>query len=214
MRTLQLLVAAFALVQLLRYGRAAVQFLLPRVRVWGDATGAPGSPARLRAADALAELGFVGLGVRRERSLGGAVDRTIDCYASPTRATFADVFEDRAHAARVAFFTRFADGAAVLTADHARPSISTRMAQAGALPDAAPGAVLAAHEVAVKRFAAAHGGPIGGDGLEARLVAARAWYRGEGRRELRHGKAPAVVVAGIALLLLASAVGNLMRGGR
>lgn len=212
MRTFHLLIAAFALVQVARYSRRALLFLFPSVRVTGEPGAPPRSARRLRAGAALERLGFVPLGIRRERSALGALAREGDAYASAEQGAFADVVEDGAGAAAVTFFTPFAGGAAVLTADHRRRSTVSPQVQAGGMPDAPLEAVLAAHRVAVQRFAAAHGAPSVAPELEARLSAARAWAVGEGRRELRRANAVAFGVVVLGVAILASAVNALAHG--
>ncbi len=196
MRTFNLLVALFAIVQMLRYARRAALFVVPSVRVSGEPGATPRSAARLRVGAALEELGFAPLGIRRERSPLGAHD--VEASEAP----------------RVVFFTPFRDGAAVLTANFARPAVTTPLVQAGGLANARVEAQLAAHEVAVERFAAAHGTPVVATTLDARLGAARAWYEAEGRRELRRSSAMAFGLVLFAAVLLASAVNILLGGAR
>ncbi|HET9595330.1 MAG TPA: hypothetical protein VFP65_07105 [Anaeromyxobacteraceae bacterium] len=211
MRLFHVLVAAFAVVQALRYARRAFLFLVPRVGVDGDAGAPPRSAARLRVAAQLEELGFVALGIQRERAPLGAHRAEADVYADPSRGSFADVAQ-RGAEPQVTFVSPFPDGAFVVTADHRRPSASGPMLQAGGLPGASLEALLAAHEVAVERFAARHGTPAVATRLEARLAAARGWWAGFGRWELRRAHAPAMAVVAFAIVLLASSVSILLRG--
>jgi len=216
MRTFNLLVAIFAVVQALRYARRALVFAVPAIRVTGEPDEPPRSAPRLRVGAELERLGFVPLGIVRERALLGALDREVDAYADASRGTYGDVWQERgeADAPRLAFYTPFSDGAYVLTANHPRRAVASARAQAGAVVGAAPEAQLAAHEIAVERFAARHGTPAVALDLGARLGAARAWYAGEGRREVRRGAALPFAIAAFALLLLASAVNLLARGAR
>lgn len=214
MRSFDLLVAAFALLQALRYGRRAVPFLLPGVRVTGEPGAPPPGAARLRLSAELERLGFTPLGALRERGPLGA-GRALDAWADGARRAYADVWQEPGGGApRLALFTPFADGAYVLTADHPRRSVATERAQAGAVVDAAPEALLAAHAVAVQRFARRHGPPAVEPDLGARLAAARAWHAGEGRRERRRAAALPFAVAALALVVLASAVKMLAAGAR
>ena len=214
MRTFNLLVALFALVQALRYARRALVFLVPSVRVTGEPDEPPRSAPRLRLGAELERLGFTPLGILHERAPLGALDREVDSYADASRGTYADVSQERgaADAPRLLFYSPFQDGAYVLTANHPRHAVASARAQAGAVVGAAPEAQLAAHEIAVERFAAHHGAPAVALDLAARLDAARAWYAGEGRRELRWGAALSFAIAAFALVLLASAVKLLVRG--
>jgi hypothetical protein len=213
MRSLNLLVAAFALLQCVRYARGALLCLWPAVRIWGEAGQAPGSPARLRAGAALESLGFAPLGTVHERGPLGALARESDSYASAERGVFADVTEERTgDGPRVQFFTPFGSGAAVLTAGHRRPAVITARTQAGGMPGAPLAAVLAAHEKGVARFTRDHGRPAVREELDSRLAAARAWYQGEGRRELRRANALALLIAAFGLALFASSAHILLRG--
>lgn len=215
MRSFNLLVAAFALLQCFRYARRALVFLLPTVRVWGEAGAAPRSARRLRLGAALEELGFTPLGIQHERGAMGALSAASDVYASDRRGTFADVVERRhADGPGVVFYSPFEGGAGVLTANFQRRAIATERIQAGGMPEAPLEAVLAAHEVAVVRFADVHGRPAVAADLEARLAATRAWFQGEGRRELRRTNASAFAIMLLGLALFASAVNVLVRGAR
>ena len=212
MRSFNLLVAAFALLQCFRYARRALLFVVPTVRVWGEPGAAPRSARRLRLGASLEKLGFTSLGIQHELSPLGARSVEGDAYASAQRGVFADVVEHgRGDGPGVVFFTPFASGAAVLTASFNRPAISTEHVQAGGIADAPLDAVLAAHQVAVGRFARRHGPPTVTADLEARLAATRAWFRAEGRRELRRTNATAFAIVLFGLVLFASAVNSLIR---
>jgi hypothetical protein len=213
-RTFNLLVALFALVQAGRYARRALVFLFPSVRVTGERDAPPRSAPRLRLGVELERLGFAPLGLRHERSAFGLFAREVDAYADASRGTYADVFQERGPAAgaRLVFYSPFVDGAYVLTDSHARPSRADRNAQVGTVRGAAPEGQLAAHEIAVERFAVRHGTPAVALDLDARVAAASAWYAGDGRRELRRAAALPFAIASFAALLLASAVNILLRG--
>lgn len=211
MRSFHLLVAAFALLQCIRYARGAVLFLFPRIRIRAEAGAPPPSSARLRAGAALEALGFVPLGVVEERGPLGALARDSDAYASTTRGVFADVLQEGAGSPRVQFVTPFDDGAAVLTAAFRRGAVITDRVQAGGMPDAPLEAVLAAHEKGVARLAATHGRPAVAEDVESRAAAARAWYDGEGRRELRRAHLLAFGIAALGVVLFASAAHILLR---
>jgi hypothetical protein len=213
MRAFDLLVALFALVQLARYGRRALLFVAPSVRHWGEPEALAQSAPRLRAGEALEDLGFLPLGTRGERGTLGAFEQSLDAYAHPARGAYADVIDGPPReGARTVLFTPFADGAAVLTATFPRGARSTSRALVGSVPGSV-GAALAAHEVAVRRFTAAHGSPQVSPDLAARVEAARAWYRGEGRSELRRSSTIAFVNAALGLALLAGSAVNLFARG-
>lgn len=189
MQTFHLFVVLFAAWMLVRHGRRAALFLAPSlVRAEGDPEAPPATPALARAGDDLSRLGFVRLGARRESGAMGGLDLCSDAWAHEPAGAYADVF---AHAPRggrgpwIYFLSPFADGAAVLTANHPRLSRSTERLLTGGLPGATLEATWAAHRAAVGRFAARHGAPGARADLEARAEVARAWYRGPGRAELR-----------------------------
>ena len=206
MRSFDLLVAAFALLQLVRYARGALLFVVPAVRVSGEAVDSPPSSVRARAREQLETLGFTRLGVLHQRGPLGALTAASDTYASAAAATaFADVTEARP-GPRVVFFTPFTGGAAVVTENARRRSISTSSVLAGGLPDAPLSDVHAAHQVAVRRFSQRHGAPAVTPDLAGRVAAARAWYDGPGRREIRTTHAAAFGIALLAAAILASAV--------
>jgi hypothetical protein len=214
MQLFHLLVALFAIVQALRYAGRALLFVAPHVAVEGEPGDQPRSAPRLRVGAELEELGFLPLGIRRERGLLGAYAREWDCYADPSRGSFADVAQEGTKPPGVVFVSPFADGAFVVTADHRRPSASGPMLQAGGLPGASLTALLAAHEVAVERFAGKHGMPAVALRLDARLAAARTWWATFGRGELRRANLAGFAVVLFAAVLLASAVNILLRGAR
>jgi hypothetical protein len=208
-RAFDLLVACFALLQLARYARRALLFVLPTLRVSGEESAAPASAAALRAGAELERLGFRRLGVVRRRGPLGASAAEVDAYASPERGAYAEVEEGRPEP-RVAFFTPFAGGATVLTACGARRAIVGPRTQVGGIPDAPLEAVLTAHRVAVDRFRGAHGDPQVTASLEARIEAGRRWYAGDGRREVRREAAFPFAIAALSALVLASAVNILL----
>jgi len=205
MNVFHLLVAVFAAVQLARYARRALVFAAPGLVTVEGLPGAPSpAPLRTRAGEELEELGFVRLGVRRERAPLGGLSIEADAFAHPAEGAYADVFQDTPSSpAAVQLFTPFSDGAAVLTANFRRRGVVGPRLQAGGLPGATVAQTLAAHRVAAARFQADHGEPQVGADMEARVSAARAWYRGEGRRELRRTTLPSFVNACLAIAILA-----------
>jgi hypothetical protein len=205
---LNVLAALFALFMLARHGRRALVFLAPSlVRVTGGEDEPPRTLAQVSAGEALAALGFVRLGSVREAGPLGALDERSDAWAGADGAAYADVAEGApGRGASVTFVSPFADGAFVVTANHARLALAGPRLQAGGLPGATVEAALAAHRVAVERFAREHGTPAAFPALAARLEAARRYRAGPGRGELRRLTAMSFANACIALVLLAGSV--------
>jgi hypothetical protein len=210
---LHALAALFALYMLARYGRGALLFVAPSlVRVSGDAGAGPRTLAQVRAGEALLPLGFVRVGARREAGPLGALEVRTDAWACEAEGVYADVAERAvAGGAEVSFTSRFPDGAFVVTANHARVALRGPRLQVGGLPGATLEAALAAHRVAVARFAREHGTPSAPADLAARLDVARQYGRGPGRRELRRRTAMSFANACIALLLLLGSVNVIAR---
>jgi hypothetical protein len=210
---LHALAALFALYMLARYGRAALLFVAPSLlRVTGEAGAGPRTLAQVRAGEALAALGFVRVGARREAGPLGALEVRTDAWASEADGVYADVAERAvAGGPAVSFTSRFPDGAFVVTANHARIALQGPKLQLGGLPGATVEAALAAHRVAVARFASDHGAPTAPADLAIRLEVARHYGRGHGRRELRRRTAMAFANACIALLLLLGSMNVIAR---
>jgi hypothetical protein len=210
---LNALAALFALYMLARYGRGALLFVAPSlVRVEGEPSAGPRTLAQLRAGEALAALGFVRLGARREAGPLRALDARLDAWALPEGGIYADVAEGApAGGARVSFVSPFPDGAFVVTANHARLALRGPKLQAGGLAGATLEAALAAHRVALARFAREHGAPSAALDLEARLASARRYRAGPGRREIRRETAMSFLNACIALVLLVGSMNLVAR---
>ncbi len=209
------LVVLFAAYMLWNHGRRALLFVAPGlVRLHSRAGEGPRSTPQLRAEEELAGLGFVRLGARRERGPLGGLDFASECYVNEREGAWADVFD---HAPRggggpmAYFLSPFPRGAMVLTANHPRLAVSTADVQAGGLPGAAIAATWSAHRVAVARFRERHGAPEAPASLAARDAAARRWYAGAGRRELRRLFVMNFVNTLVALVLLAGSVNALAR---
>lgn len=203
---LHLLVVAFALYMLARHGRRALAFAFPgKVLLDGAEGEEPRTPLQHRAEGELDSLGFARLGARRERTLLGGLDLASQAYANETAGSYADVLDHAPARAGplVYFLSVFPGGAAVLTANHSRPALSTREVQSGGLPGAGVAETFAAHRKALERFAARHGAPAAPARLAARQEAARAWYAGPGRREVRRICALNFLNAVVALALVA-----------
>jgi hypothetical protein len=218
MNAFHILVVLFAAYMLFRHGRRALLFLAPGlVRVRGEAGAPPASPMQLRAGDELAGLGFARLGTRCEEGALGGLSLASDAWVNQAEGAFADVFDHlprHGHGPWVYFLSAFSDGATVLTANHPRLARSTPWLQTGGLPGSSLAATWAAHRVAAERFAAQHGRPSAPTDLEARQAAARAWYRGPGRGELRRLFFLNFLNALVALLLIAASAKAIARSLR
>ncbi|HZZ86456.1 MAG TPA: hypothetical protein VFE30_18140 [Anaeromyxobacteraceae bacterium] len=199
---------------LVKHGRRALLFFLPGlVEVRADAAAPPRTPVQAELGDALRALGFERLGAREERGPLRGLDLQTDGWVHRAAGAYADLFAQRPRGGPgplLYFLTGFADGAVVLTANHPRLPQRSLMVQAGGLPGASLEATWKAHQVAVERFAQAHGSPRAGD-LAARSELARRWYRGAGRAELRRMFGMSLVSALVALLLFAGSVNLLVR---
>jgi hypothetical protein len=213
---LHVLAGLFALYMLARHGRRALLFLAPSLlRVEPHAGAAPRTLAQVRAGEALEALGFVRLGAWRQVAPLGALDDWSDAWAAADAGVYADVAAAApAAGAPVTFVSPFPDGAFVLTANHARLATRGPKVQAGGLPGAALDAALAAHRIAVERFAREHGSPAAPPELAARVAAARRFRAGPGRGELRRLTAMSFANACVALVLLATSVNLAARGVR
>lgn len=212
MKILLALAGLYALLMLVRYGRRGlVAAWPPLVRSRADAGGPAATPAQGAAAALLEPLGFRRLGSRVEEGPLRGLALVSESLADGSRGVFADLFEAAppgGTVARVQLLTTFADGAAVLTANHARTGRSGPSGEVRGLPGAALGEVLDVHRSAVSRLAAAHGEPMPATSLADRDRAARAWYRGIGGTELRGRFAPylgnALFAAGVLAFCLVS----------
>lgn len=209
---LAILLSAWMLV---KHGRRAILFFFPGlVRVRGDAAAPPRTSAQAELGEELRALGFERLGAREERGPLRGLDLFSDGWANPADGAYADVFSVRPRGGPgplFYFLSAFDDGALVLTANHPRLAQRGPAVQAGGLPGASLEATWRAHQLAVQRFAGPHGAPRAG-GLEERAAAARRWYHGPGRAELRRMFGMSLVSAAVALLLFAGTVHLLVRG--
>lgn len=107
---------------------------------------------------------------------------------------------------RFALVTAFQGGGMVVTADHKRLGIDRPPYLAGGLPEASPEQLLAAHRRRVERLRQMGLSPVSDLTLDARVAAARAFYRGPGAREVRLGAANAFILSSMALVLFGAAL--------
>jgi len=214
--TILLALAAFySAMMLLRYGRRGVLVLAPwLVRSRSTSGGPLPTEAQLSAAGELEALGFRRIGSRVEEGPLRGLGLRSESYADLAGSAFADVFElgPRPGApARLQMLSTFPDGAAVLTANHARAAQSGRWGEVRGLPGAAPGQLAEVHRRTVSRLEAAHGAPLPAADLQARDAAARNWYRRAGGREIRRRFAVYLGNSLVAAAILAFSVAALVR---
>jgi hypothetical protein len=215
--TILLALAAFyAAMMLLRYGRRGILALAPSLVRSRSTTGGPlPTEAQRAAAASLGELGFRRIGSRVEEGPLRGLGLRSESFADPERAAFVDVFElgPRPGAlARVQMLSTFPDGAAVLTANHARAPQAGRWGEVAGLPGAALAQVVEVHRRTVSRLQAAHGAPLPAADLGGRDAAARTWYRGAGGREIRRRFAVYLGNSLVAAAILSFSVAALVRG--
>ncbi len=204
MLVFQALVAAFAVLMLVRHGPRALLFAAPsllRSRV------GPPEPARSsaeqRARDTLAELGFRDAAALQEGGPAGAL--RVRWSVVSDGATYADV--DPRGAVR---FVSPCPGGILVTAAYRRAAVSGRGGRAAGLPGATPAAALAAHRAGLARFAAEHGAPSAPSDQTARAEAARRWSHTLGRSEVRLATGVNFVNALLAVALLAASMKALL----
>jgi hypothetical protein len=188
--TILLALAAFyAAMMILRYGRRGVLVLAPSLVRSRSTSGGPlPTEAQRDAASALEELGFLRIGSRVEDGPLRGLELRSETFAETEGSAFADVFEQGPRPgapARLQLLSTFPDGAAVLTANHARAAQAGRWGEVAGLPGAAPGQVAELHRRTVARLEPVHGAALPAAGLAARDAAARHWYRHAGGAELR-----------------------------
>ncbi|MBS2027048.1 MAG: hypothetical protein JST54_04005 [Deltaproteobacteria bacterium] len=136
-------------------------------------------------APALEALGFERLGVRSEKPLLGQAQYSFD-YLHRAEKTYASLYLVDKRTRRLYFFTPYDGGASVLSADHKRPGADLDgYYLAGGLPNATPDQLWVAHK---RQLAAMEetGRERAAKGTMAdRMDAAKAWFTGVGKREVR-----------------------------
>jgi len=186
---LLVLAAIYSAAMLVRYGRRGLLAVAPTlVRSRSTPDGPEPTEAQRAATAVLLPLGFRRLGSRVEEGPLRGLGLRSESYADDAGAVFADAFEAPPRpgdVSRVQFLSTFPDGAAVLTANHARVAREGGRGAVSGLPGTALDQVLEIHRRTVARLAAAHGPPLPAGDLPGRDAAARAWYRGIGGEELR-----------------------------
>lgn len=165
----------------------------------GDQVKIP--PGLQKSAAELERLGFVRLGSHSEKPPLGPRTLCFD-FARPAKGIFATLFEGRDEAAALYLMSRLASGGFVISANHRRPAKDE------------PGRYVTGwlEDVPVDRIYKAHLRRVEGMPLEAtftqegRMEAARAWYEGPGRSELRQQHVPGLLWTVASLGMVAAAV--------
>lgn len=214
MTLLLALAAVYAALMALRYGRRGILVVAPgRVRSVSTPGGEPRTEPQRAAGASLEALGFHRLGTRVEDGpWRGLALRSL--ALADGGAVFADAFEEGprpGEPARVQLLSTFPDGAALLTANHARVRRAGARGEVSGLPGAGLVELLAAHHAALGRLTPRHGPALPATDLAARDAAARAWYRGPGGAELRGRFAVYLVNSLFAVAVLAWCVASLVR---
>jgi hypothetical protein len=152
------------------------------------------------AARELEALGFVAVGSHEERP---RLRRPTRAYAFRHRSApaFATLSLGADGAPRLDFLTPLAPEGFVVTAAYRRAALERPRYRSGGLPGASAARVFEAH---LRRLAGL--APAGDFTWEGRVAAARAWFSGMGRHELRREHLQGVVWTLAALLIGASAL--------
>jgi hypothetical protein len=199
------LAAAAAAVLVLRFmlWRALLVFAPSSVRVEPeDPPGQARMPAPLaRVAAQLDALGFAPLGTHSERPPLGPITLCFD-FARPADRTFATGWVMRDGAPRLYFLSVLAGGGFVITANYRRPARTVHgQYLSGGLEDVSPERVLKAH------LRLLDGRALSGElSLDGRVGAARAWYAGPGRAEVRQQNFPGLLWSVGTLGMVAAAI--------
>jgi hypothetical protein len=185
----------------------AVLFLRPsRVAIEQDA---PPDQMKLpesliATAKELTALGFEPIGSRYEKTALAPPFISYD-YASAPMQAFASLYPSKFGRPRLYFLTPVEGGGFVITANFRRPSRKSeaRRYLAGGLPNIPMDRLVKAHHKRLEGYL-----PIGTFTFQARLDAARAWFDGPGRGEIRQQNLSGLVstVLSVALLGLAARV--------
>lgn len=150
----------------------------------------------------LVALGFSPLGSHLEKP---RFSRETECfdYVHAAEGAFATLSASRAGVSRLYLLTRTDSEGFVLTASYRRPARELPGRYfSGTLEGAPPERLLAAH----RRRVAAMGRPQGPFTLEGRLEAARAWFVGPGRSEIRQANVVGLLWTACAIGMVAAAI--------
>jgi hypothetical protein len=215
--TILLALAGFyAAMMIVRYGRRGILVVAPSLVSSRSVPDGPSpTEAQRAAAEALLPLGFRRLGSHVEEGPLRGLGLRSETFADTDGLVFADVFEMAPRpgdVARVQLLSTFPDGAAVLTANHARAARSGRWGEIAGLPGAPPRVVAEVHRRTVTRLGTLHGAPLPAVDLGGRDAAARSWYRHAGGAEIRRRFAVYLGNSIVAAAILAFCLAALFRG--
>ncbi len=149
----------------------------------------------------LANLGFSPIGTRREKPVLAAATIFYD-FANAADKVFATLFLSTSGTPRLYYLTTTQRNGFVITANYRRPSKEIAgVYLAGALEEFPPERIYRAHLRRIERM-----GPVGEYTQEGRLAAAKAWFSGPGRSEIRNQNLHGLVWTAGTLGILAAAL--------
>jgi hypothetical protein len=149
----------------------------------------------------LTGLGFSSIGSRREKPFLVAPTIFYE-FANAADKVFATLFLSTSGTPRLYYLTRTQNNGFVITANYPRPAREVPgVYLAGALEGFPPERIYRAHLRRVERM-----GPLGEYTQEGRLAAAKAWFSGPGRSEIRHQNLHGLVWTAGTLGILAAAL--------
>jgi len=149
----------------------------------------------------LARLGFSSIGSRREKPVLAAPTVFYE-FANPADQAFATLFLSTSERPHLYYLTMTQNRGFVITANYPRPAKEVPgVYLAGALEEFPPERIYRAHLRRVEPM-----GPVGEYTQEGRLAAAKAWFSGPGRSEIRHQNLHGLVWTAGTLGILAAAL--------
>lgn len=158
---------------------------------------------------ALAALGFERLGVRRETPPLGPATLSWD-FVHRAEKSYASLYLVDRRTRRLYFLTPYDGGALVLTADHQRPgAVQDGYYLAGGLVNATPEQLWAAHKRQMAAMEDTGRERVAQGTVADRMDAARAWFSGVGKREVRVRNLTAALLAAMGAFMLVSALAAL-----
>jgi hypothetical protein len=158
---------------------------------------------------ALEALGFTRLGLRTEKPLLGKATLSWD-FVHHAEKSYASLYLVDRRTRRLYFLTPYDGGALVLTADHKRPgAVQDGYYLAGGLPGATPDQLWAAHKRQMTAMEDTGRERVARATIADRMDAARAWFSGVGKREVRVRNATPALLTVLALFILVSGLSSL-----